>query len=78
MNPQTTATYKAIGKLHDRSGLSQELADLCANLPIHRVVKQHNVADETSDSGDAGSEEIPEEGKKTIGTDGKSANVSSF
>ena len=74
INPQTTATYKAIGKLDDRSGLSQEMADLCTNLPIHRVVKQNNAADQTSDSGDAEPAEIHGEGKKTIGTE----NGSSF
>ena len=69
MHPQTTATYKAIGKLHDRSGLSQEMADLCANLPVYRVVKQNDAADQTSDSGDADPAEIPGEGKNTIGTE---------
>ena len=67
MNPQTTATYKAIGKLDDRSGLSQEMADLCANLPIYRVVKQNDTADQASDSGDAGPADVPEEGKSRIG-----------
>ena len=43
--PQIVVTYKAIGKLGDRSGLSQEMRELCANLPIYRVVKQNDTAD---------------------------------
>ena len=67
MNPQTTATYKAIGKLDDRSGLSQEMRDLCANLPIYRVVKQNNNADQMSDSGETDPAEVPAgEGKNRI------------
>ena len=61
------ATYKATGKLDDRSGLSQEMADLCVNLPIYRVVKQNDIADQTSDSGDADPAEIPGQGKSRIG-----------
>ena len=38
----TTASeenFKAIGKLSDRSGLSDEMKDLCAELPIYRIRK---------------------------------------
>ena len=69
MNPQTTATYKAIGKLDDRSGLSQEMRDLCANLTIYRVVKQNDTADQKSDSGDADPAKVP----AGEGRDGKGA-----
>ena len=59
MNSQTTVTYKAISKLNDRSGLSQEMRDLCANLTIDRVVKQNGTGDQKSDPGDADPAEVP-------------------
>lgn len=64
MTPQSEVTYKVVGKLHDRSGLSKEMADLCANLPIYRVAQgdlvQRDTADQTN--ADAGFPEIPEDG----------------
>lgn len=53
INPQNEATYKVVGKLGDRSGLSQGMRDLCANLPIYRIVKgdpdQNDTADHMND-----------------------------
>ena len=52
----TTASeenFKAIGKLSDRSGLSDEMKDLCAELPIYRIRKineKQNDADKMEDS----------------------------
>ena len=58
MTPETEVTFKVVGKLRDRSGLSKEMADLCANLPIYRVaeggVDQDDTADQMSDEEDAG------------------------
>ena len=31
--------FKAVGKLSDHSGLSDEMKDLCAELPIYRIRK---------------------------------------
>lgn len=48
--PQNQGTYKVVGKLTDRSVLSQEMADMCADQPIYRVAKgapDHN--DDTED-----------------------------
>ena len=51
----TTASeenFKAIGKLSDRSGLSDEMRGLCAELPIYRIRKineKQNDADEMED-----------------------------
>ncbi|CAH3190514.1 unnamed protein product [Porites lobata] len=51
----TTASeenFKAIGKLSDRSGLSDEMKDLCAELPIYRIRKineKQNDADQMED-----------------------------
>ena len=64
MTPQSEATYKVVGKLHDRSGLSKEMDDLCANLPIYRVAQgdlvQRDTADQTN--ADADFHEMPEDG----------------
>ena len=59
MTPQSEVTYKVLDKLHDRSGLSKEMADLCANLPIYRVA-QGDLADQTN--ADADFPEMPEDG----------------
>ena len=51
----TTASednFKAVGKLSDRSGLSDEMKDLCAELPIYRIRKineKQNDADQMED-----------------------------
>ena len=50
LTPQTAIKSKIIGKLNDRSSLSNEMADLCANLPIYRVT-EGDVSQ--SDTGDA-------------------------
>ena len=54
INPQNEATYKVVGKLTDRSALSQEMANMCANLPIFRVVKgapdQNDAAEQMNDA----------------------------
>ena len=39
LTPQSVETLKAVGKLNDRSYLTAEMADLCANLPICRVIE---------------------------------------
>ncbi|KAM7428787.1 hypothetical protein ABFA07_020281 [Porites harrisoni] len=44
--------FKAVGKLSDHSGLSDEMKDLCAELPIYRIRKineKQNDADEMED-----------------------------
>lgn len=51
----TTASeenFKAVGKLSDLSGLSDEMKDLCAELPIYRIRKineKQNDADQMED-----------------------------
>ena len=51
----TTASeenFKAVGKLSDRSSLSDEMKDLCAELPIYRIRKineKQNDADQMED-----------------------------
>ena len=45
-------TFKVVGKLSDRSDLSDEMIDLCAGLPIYRMrkmVEKQNDADEMED-----------------------------
>ena len=44
--------FKAVGKLSDRSGLSDEMRGLCAELPIYRIRKineKQNDADQMED-----------------------------
>ena len=44
--------FKVVGKLSDRSDLSDEMKDLCAGLPIYRMqkmVEKQNEADEMED-----------------------------
>ena len=44
--------FKVVGKLSDRSDLSDEMKDLCAKLPINRIRKldeKQNDADEMED-----------------------------
>ena len=44
--------FKVVGKLSDRSDLSDEMKDLCAGLPIYRMrkmVEKQNDADEMED-----------------------------
>ena len=42
--------FKVVGKLSDRSDLSDEMKDLCAGLPIYRMQKMvENDADEMED-----------------------------
>ena len=36
---ESEENFKAVGKLSDRSGLSDEMTDLCAELPIYRIRK---------------------------------------
>ena len=36
---ESEENFKAVGKLSDRSGLSDEMKDLCAELPIYRIRK---------------------------------------
>ena len=45
--------FKVVGKLSDRSDLSDEMKDLCKKLPIYRIRKldeKQNDADQTEDS----------------------------
>lgn len=37
---QIEVKFKVVGTLEDRSGLSDEMADLCEKLPIYIVVDQ--------------------------------------
>ena len=64
MTPQREETFKVVGKLDDRSSLSTEMADLCANLPIYRVVKgdvnQNDMDEMTRDAEDADVTEMHE------------------
>jgi len=39
LTPQSEKKLKVVGKLSDRSGLSNEMADLCANLTIYQVTE---------------------------------------
>lgn len=39
MTTESEENFKAVGKLSDRSGLSDEMKDLCAELPIYRIRK---------------------------------------
>ena len=44
--------FKVVGKLRDRSDLSDEMKDLCAKLPIYRIrkmVEKQNDADQMDD-----------------------------
>ena len=44
--------FKVVGRLSDRSDLSDEMKDLCAGLPIYRMrkmVEKQNDADEMED-----------------------------
>ena len=44
--------FKVVGKLRDRSDLSDEMKDLCAKLPIYRIrklEKKQNDADQTEE-----------------------------
>ena len=44
--------FKVVGKLSDRSDLSDEMKDLCAKLPVYRIRKldeKQNDADEMED-----------------------------
>ena len=36
---ESEENFKAVGKQSDRSGLSDEMKDLCAELPIYRIRK---------------------------------------
>jgi len=58
LTPQALDKLKIVGKLNDRSILSDEMADLCANHPIYRVTEvDQKDADQMSDPGEANSEE---------------------
>ena len=50
LTPQNDIKSKIIGKLNDRSGLSNEMADLCANLPIYRVTEGDVNQSDTDDA----------------------------
>lgn len=50
LTPQTDIKSKIIGKLNDRSGLSNEMADLCANLPIYRIAEGDVSQSDTNDA----------------------------
>lgn len=39
MTTESEENFKAVDKLSDRSGLSDEMKDLCAELPIYRIRK---------------------------------------
>lgn len=39
MTTTSEENFKAVGKLSDHSGLSDEMKDLCAELPIYRIRK---------------------------------------
>ena len=38
--PSSLSEYVVVGTLDDRSSLSDEMADMCAKLPIYRVMKK--------------------------------------
>ena len=44
-NPKRLSTFKYVitGTLHDRTILSDEMADLCAKFPIYVIKKEHLV-----------------------------------
>ena len=50
LTPQTEIKSKIIGKLNDRSGLSNEMADLCVNLPIYRITEGDVGQSDTNDA----------------------------
>ena len=53
MTTTSEESFKVVGKLSDRSDLSDEMKDLCAKLPIYRIRKldeKQNDADQTEDS----------------------------
>ena len=50
LTPQTEIKSKIIGTLNDRSGLSNEMADLCANLPIYRITEGDVSQSDTNDA----------------------------
>ena len=39
LTPQSVETLRVVGKLNDRSDLTTEMADICANSPIYRVIE---------------------------------------
>ena len=45
---QTELTLKVVGTLEDRSELSDEMTDLCVNLPIYVVVEGEPEEDSTT------------------------------
>ena len=50
MTTTSEENFKVVGKLSDRSDLSDEMKDLCAKLPIYRIRKldeKQNDADQT-------------------------------
>ena len=55
LTPKTGPKLKVAGKVHDRSGLSEEMRDLCKKLPIYLVTKdgarssQHDAFNEMRD-----------------------------
>lgn len=52
MTTTSEETFKVVGKLSDRSDLSDEMKDLCAKLPIYRIQKlekKQNDADQMED-----------------------------
>lgn len=53
LTPQSEQKLKVVGKLNDRSGLSSEMADLCANLPIYRVTEGNVNQNDTDMRSDA-------------------------
>ena len=53
MTTTSEENFKVVGKLSDRSDLSDEMKDLCAKLPIYRIRKldeKQNDADQTEDN----------------------------
>ena len=56
MTTTSEENFKVVGKLSDRSDLSDEMKDLCAKLPIYRIRKlgeKQNDADQHVDELDA-------------------------
>ena len=53
MTTTSEESFKVVGKLSDRSDLSDEMKDLCAKLPIYRIrkleKKQNDDADQIED-----------------------------
>ena len=63
LTPQGEENLKIVGKLNDRSGLSNEMADLCANHPIYRVTEDdadQNDNNQMSDPEDADDTDVAE------------------